>query len=121
MSISVRADNRRRAAAIAAATTALVAFPAAAQANSLIQGEAFAIAPTSAGAAMADSAAESGQALVLRTTGSASKSVTLSGASNKLTVMAKRRYCNGLPQLAVDVDGKHRIATAAGNADLGYK
>jgi hypothetical protein len=121
-----RGSRARRAAVTAARkralrpfTTALLAgllLPAAsAQAGTVAtyEVESFKLANNARADVIADANASAGKALMLSRTTSASKSVSLAAATDKVVVRARGVACNGAPRMAVTVDG-----TVVGRADV---
>jgi hypothetical protein len=68
--------------------------------------------PYGYGRVYADRTASNGRALLIWSNASASRTVSLSGATTSLTVWAKGDQCNGAPHMIVYIDGIRRVSTA---------
>ncbi len=101
--------RRRHATALAAATAALVAFPAIAQADTAIQGEALSLNPVSAGEVLDETAAIGGKTMRVWSNASMQRSVDIGEPSIRLVLRARGTSCKGAPKLSVSVDGVTRM------------
>ena len=68
--------------------------------------------PYGYGRVYADRTASNGRALLIWSNASASRTVSLSGATTSLTVWAKGDQCNGAPHMIVYIDGIRRVSTS---------
>ncbi len=104
--------RRRHAMALAAASTLLALAPAAAQAATTVEAEAFTLNPTTAGAVISDSAASGGRAKKMWSNVSASRSISVAEDSVKLVARARGSQCSGAPRMVVSVDGVAKLSAS---------
>src|SRR5687767_12379806 len=105
---AVTAARKRALRPLTTAVLAVLVLPAAsAQAGTVAthEVESFKLANSTRADVIADANAGAGKALQLSRTTSASKSVTLAAATDKVVVRARGVLCNGAPRMAVTVDG----------------